>query len=206
VVEVIGAVDSRGDVAVAHRVEQVVGAVVVPAVPGVQVRRNVGCHLRIVGPREHNLFTRADIQRFSARRRDGRHSTPAGDEGGRVLIYVRAVVPRTIDGEGGLRSVDLNGLPGAELAEVEGDLSRRDPDLLEFGLVVVESDLGFGPAAYEGPRTDLDFEVGSGSPVEAIARGEWSVDPGWCPVLGARSPVRYLTVEVAQSGRCNSCG
>ena len=108
-VERFRSVHAGRHVARARRPEEVVGALVVPGVPRGERRRRPDRHLRRVRPREHHLLVGADRRGGATGRRHRRAAAAMGREGGGVLSHARAVVARSVDGEGHVQGIDFDG-------------------------------------------------------------------------------------------------
>ena len=200
-IEVIDAVHAGGDVARADRIDEVVGARVVPAVPHVELRGHVAAHSRRLRALEHHLFARRDRYRLPAGRRHRRLSGAPRHERAAGLRHVDAVVSGALDRERRLRGIDLHRTPRIDVAEVERDVAGGDLDLQEIRLVVHETELGVTPGSHERARAYLKLKVAPIASVELVPGRQCGVDLRGSPVLGARTEIRDLAVGVAQPGR-----
>ncbi len=200
-IEIVHARDVRRDVARAHGVDERVGARVVPAVPHVQLGGHEALHLRRLTAGHHRLLAGGDRDRLAAGRDHGRHSAAPGDERGPIGRHVDAVVAGVGNGERGGRRVDLHGAARLERAQIQGDVSRRDLQLEEVGLVILDAELAVAPRADEAARLDLDLEVAAIAGVELIAGSERRVHLGGRPVLAAGPPERHVPGDVAEPRR-----
>ena len=200
-IEVVHAVHPRRHVACAHRIDQLVGARVVPAVPDVERRGDEALDSGRGGAVQHDLLAGSDRHRRSAGHGHRRASGAPCDECRPLRRDVDTVVAGCVDRERGHRRVDFHGAARLHAAQVEGDVAGGDPELQEVGLLVHETELGVAPGAHERTRADLQLEVAAVTGVGLVSRRERGVDLCGRPVRRARPPERDLAVDVAQPRR-----
>ncbi len=200
-VERLGTVDARGNVLGARGLDQVVGALVVPAVPRAERRGGSRLHARRRAARDHHLLVRGHRRGGAARRRHGGAAAPMRAERGRVRRDLRVVVAGALHRERAAGRVELDRVPRLELAQVHRGVAGGDAELHEVRLLVVEADLGAVGGAHECARSHLDLHVAGRARVEDVARGQRRVERGGGPVLRSRPPEGDVAVEVADAGR-----
>ena len=186
----------------AHRVQESIGAGVVPFVPGIERRRRVGGDLRARGALDDHLLARRDEDGLPAGGGDGGPAGSAGDERSALAGDLHAVVPLLLDGERRVRGVHLYRAPRLEPAKVEGDGTRGHLELEKIRLLVRQADLGVRSRAHERVSADLKLQGARGRGIQLVTRGERSVDLRLRPVLGAGAPERDLALRKAQARRC----
>ena len=201
VIEVIDAVHAGGNVPRADRIDQIVGARVVPAVPDVELRRDVAPHGGRGCALENHLFARRNAHRLPTGRRHRRLPGASCDERASRLRHVDAVVAGALDGEGRVRGIDLHRAARFDAAQVERDVAAGHLDLEKIGLVIDEPQLRVAPGPHECARTHLKLEIAAIARVELVSRRQRRVDLRGSPVLGARPVIRDLAVGIAQPGR-----
>ena len=200
-VEVVGTIDLLRNVACALRVRQVIGALVIPPVPRIEVGCRVALDLGVVGALHDHLVVRAEIDRLAARRDDARAAAAPADERGGLLVDVDAVVAGLVDDRGEMRRVDLDRVAALEAAEVDRRVPGGDLQLQEIRLDGVESEIGLAAGAHERPRTGLHLDVSPLGNVQRVTARERGVHPRRRPVFRTRAPERHVAVQVAQPRR-----
>src|SRR5207249_10094230 len=115
-----------GEIARALRVQELIAALVVPAVPCVQLGSRVALDLRALRALHDRLLVRPHVERFAASRDDARAAAAAAAEGGGLVVDPDPVVACLLDGDSEVRCVELDRMPGLEAPEIQRHVTRGD--------------------------------------------------------------------------------
>lgn len=195
---------ARRQVSRARRPQQIIGALVVPAVPIIHRRGAVCRNARGIGLVDHYLFTRAHLRGLPARGHDHSPATSPGHEHRPDPPDLDAIVAGTLDRQRRRRRVDLDDVTGIQIAEIEANAPRGDVELHEISFEVRQSDLRLPTCPQEDAPPDLQFEARARSGIQPVAGGHGNVQARRNPVLGPGPPEGDLPFGEPHPGRSSA--
>jgi hypothetical protein len=150
----------------------VVGAGIVPAIPGVRFDDDPVLQNGSGAALDDDFLIGRDAAASAVGQTERRATAATGYKSGSVRLHVDAVIAGAAQNESGIGCVDFDDPAGRRAAQVERGDARGDAKLQQSGILRHQADLRVAGQPKEIVRADQDFSGGAVAGIDGIAGGQ----------------------------------